>query len=279
MASRKAPASTWNVYRKNPTFLTYNITDYTLYECAEREKPTVSVCAFRLEGDYMNVGHSGQILYRCWSWFRAMHTKQRHLLELRRPSDGWPGLNSRPWQADLIEAMNATYVRKMPHSACTAVWKQRQSAAPNDPFLYPGFTEAFFTHPEAAWELTSAVERETQPASYGNANQGHVRVGVLNRLGRKRPWVNAGAFLQLVREQYPDVSIDEWTMDNLTLREQVRAIRSHDIIISPHGAQNSNFAFAVPCTVVLELFPAQYFLPMYLDLAGEVGARAFFMYW
>ena len=67
-------------------------------------------------------------------------------------------------------------------------------------------------------------------------------------------------------------------MDNLTLAEQVKAIRSHDIIISPHGAQNSNFAFAVPCTVLLELFPAQYFLPMYLDLAGEVGARTFYMY-
>jgi hypothetical protein len=265
------------MYRKNPTLLTFNVSDYVLHGCAaDEEIPLVSVCAFQLHGDYLNVGHSGQVLYRCWSWFRTMRTAKRQLLELSRPASHWPGLNARPWQADLIASMNATYTRKMP-SACVAVWKLRSSATPHDPFLYPGFTEAFFTCPEAAWELASAVTKQS-PGYRSRAVHLNVRVGILNRLGGKRPWIHSEAFIALVRREHPEVSIDEWTMDNLTLAEQVKAIRSHDIIISPHGAQNSNFAFAVPCTVLLELFPAQYFLPMYLDLAGEVGARTFYMY-
>ena len=67
-------------------------------------------------------------------------------------------------------------------------------------------------------------------------------------------------------------------MDGLSLLEQARAVRRFDVIIAPHGAQNTNILFSAPCTVFVELFPLHLFLTVHQDLASEVGALAFFMY-
>ena len=278
----------WQLYRKNPSLLTYDVSSHERHNCERGQSPAVSVCSFALFGDYMNIGHTGQTLYRCWSWLRLRPVEGRYLLELRRPGLGWPGYNEGAWQTALMSAMNAKYTREMPR-VCAAVWKWRESAVPVEPFLWPGFTEAFFASAESGWELAAAVMQsganEPEKVSSSKAIQvgsqtGRVpvRVGVLNRRGQRRPWIHAAEFLAKARQSHPEFLFDEWTMDNLTLAEQAHSIRSHDIIITPHGAQNGNFAFARPCTVMLELFPAQYFLPMYLDLASEVGVRSFWMY-
>ena len=49
-------------------------------------------------------------------------------------------------------------------------------------------------------------------------------------------------------------------------------MRSHQLIISPHGAQSTNLAFAAPCTVYVELVPPSYLNTMLLDLTSEVRA-------
>ena len=63
-------------------------------------------------------------------------------------------------------------------------------------------------------------------------------------------------------------------MDGLTLAEQVRRVRAQQVVISPHGAQSTNLAFAAPCTVYVELVPRSYLNTMLLDLTSEVGVRS-----
>ena len=73
-----------------------------------------------------------------------------------------------------------------------------------------------------------------------------LRVGVLNRLGSKRPWTQSARFAELMARRRDDGSLnatdnplvaagivadfvfDEWTMDNLTLAQQVASVRSHE---------------------------------------------------
>ena len=53
---------------------------------------------------------------------------------------------------------------------------------------------------------------------------------------------------------------EEWVNDESTLVQQMLAIRRHHVIISPHGAQLANLAFASACTVLLEILPASFMI-------------------
>ena len=56
----------------------------------------------------------------------------------------------------------------------------------------------------------------------------------------------------------------------------VAQMRGWDVLVAPHGGQNANFGFISRCTVVLELFPPDYYTPMYLQLALQAGAASAF---
>jgi len=298
----------WFLVRKNPTFLTYETTRVERRNCTSAAAhAAAAVCAFDLKGDYLNVGHAAQRLFRCFSFFHSAtphggHQGRRYLLELSRPSSRWPSLVSKPWPSDLVRAMGAEYTLRMP-DGCTQTWRVPASLLSwVNP--WPGYSTAWFTHRQVAHELASLVVHQGRSAAElargsmlrGGSRGGELRVGVLNRLGSKRPWTQSSRFAELMARRRDDGSpnathnplvaakivadfvFDEWTMDNLTLAQQVASVRSHDIIISPHGAQNINFAFARPCTVLLELFPDGYLLPMYLDAGSEAGALGFLMH-
>lgn len=302
----------WFLARKNPAFLTYDVTTRVeRRNCTSVSAHAAAVCAFDLMGDYLNIGHSAQRLFRCFSFFHSVrhHNQQgrRYLLELSRPGPRWPSLLDKPWQSDLARAMKAESTLRMPYG-CTQTWRM-------PPSLYtwvnpwPGYATAWFSHRSAAHELASLIVHQGRSAAelargsmlQGGA-RGTLRVGVLNRLGSKRPWTQSVLFAELMARRRTDGGfnptadpildgwveevpatesnfvVDEWTMDNLTLAQQLEAVRRHDVIISPHGAQNVNFGFARPCTALLELFPEGYLLPMYLDAGSEAGALAFFMH-
>ena len=276
----------WVVYGKNPTMLTYSFHTTARHRCASSmEAPSTSVCAFRLIGDYLNIGHSSQILFRCWSWFLTQPVGARRvLLQLERPWGFRQPLLSKGWQADLVRALNATYVANY-----TGVAKHRNLSVPLDALYstcytlwqtpykqilaFPGYSEAWFANQDDAGRLVNAVLSGTQAGAPPTAPPATAtRIGILNRRqNRTRTWSQAAAFTQLARNE-KQLVVDEWRMEGLSLAEQVRSMRSFDLIIAPHGAQNVNFAFVRPCTVVLELFPVAYFLPMYL-VRADVHSR------
>ena len=63
-------------------------------------------------------------------------------------------------------------------------------------------------------------------------------------------------------------------MDGRSPAQQAALVRSWSVIIAPHGAQNSNWAFISPCTVVVELFPYGYYAEGHLHMAMQAGAAA-----
>ena len=54
--------------------------------------------------------------------------------------------------------------------------------------------------------------------------------------------------------------------------DQVHFFASHDIIVSPHGAQLTGIPFLPSCSGLLEVFPARYYVPDYFQgLAQSSG--------
>lgn len=96
------------------------------------------------------------------------------------------------------------------------------------------------------------------------------RIGVINRPSvRNRKWLHGAAFSSLVGG-------DDALFEQKTPPEQALWVHAHDIIVAPHGAALANVVFARPCTVVVELYPMQFYLPgLYLPLVADSGGLAY----
>jgi len=110
-----------------------------------------------------------------------------------------------------------------------------------------------------------------------------LHVGVMNRRG-SRKIVGAdslmGGFVQVLSRDvrtYTLSHVDE--VGELSFAEQAAWTHSQDILFAPRGAQNINFLWVRPCTVILEIFPHSYYIPgEYLQLAKAAGAITFSAY-
>ena len=89
-----------------------------------------------------------------------------------------------------------------------------------------------------------------------------IKIGVLNRRGTRRV-DNAkdfiGKVVQMLPASFTVSTIDD--MADLPVDGQAKWVYNQDVIITPHGGQNTNFLWIRECTAVLELFPTGYFVP------------------
>lgn len=100
---------------------------------------------------------------------------------------------------------------------------------------------------------------------------------ILDRKGSTRDWVfatNAKDLFELKLGGDATVNYIE-TFSGLTLQKQAKAMHSADIIVSPHGAQLSNLVYIRPCTVVIELFPRNYYLQFYQALVVSANGVSY----
>jgi hypothetical protein len=98
-------------------------------------------------------------------------------------------------------------------------------------------------------------------------------VGILNRAG-SRHWSGALRFIDIASQDFPNAKFHEAYFDNMTLKEQAHWVNSLDLLISPHGAGETNILFARRCTGVIELSPEYYHIPgWFAGLANAVGAQ------
>ena len=89
-----------------------------------------------------------------------------------------------------------------------------------------------------------------------------LQVLLFQRKGETREWVHAQETANKIKQAWGnwiEVKVLS-TLKGNSLKEQALEFHRADIIVSPHGAQLTNLAFIRPCTVVLELFPTQYYL-------------------
>lgn len=70
---------------------------------------------------------------------------------------------------------------------------------------------------------------------------------------------------------------EEIVPGGMTITEQVRAFKSAEVIVAPHGAGLTNIVFSDPGTKVIELFSPHYVEKCFWILSTQVGAQYSFM--
>ena len=239
--------------------------------------------------------HAALFLFKCWSFFLAVEQSsptgisERIIVDLLLHTDRL----THKWPAMLMDAMKVRFA-PLP-TRCAHLW-----AAPSRPY-YPGWGEAWFDRPSAAWALTSTLlgeplryeyryEQSSGPLSgplgmgaefraapyvlqsstqAASPAQGGVRVGLLDRTDRDssevyRRWPHAATLVEMVRRERPSdiASATAFTLDgNQTLKDQAAHVRTYDVIVTTHGSQSVSLAFIRPCTVFIEILSADYLVP------------------
>jgi len=75
--------------------------------------------------------------------------------------------------------------------------------------------------------------------------------------------------------KFPDSVITINTFESKSIQQQAKWVASMDIIIGVHGAAMTNIAFICPNTIVLELFPRNYYYrDFYQPLITQSGGIA-----
>jgi len=104
------------------------------------------------------------------------------------------------------------------------------------------------------------------------------RIAILNRKSN-RSLLNA-VQLQLALQRALRVDkVDIHYMEGTNFADQVMFWSSYDIVVSPHGAQLTGLAFLPTCAGILEVFPADYLMPVFFgSLAKAAGVSHAFVY-
>lgn len=136
-----------------------------------------------------------------------------------------------------------------------------------------GALHGWFLHPVDAVMLQAAVLGEDPCAPNRAAlTDPNVAVLVLNRKS-DRGLMHADALADFLRAKpsVKSVSVVAFSGGSGSLQHQARLMHGASVLIATHGAGNTNMAFMRPCSVVIELFPALFFIPGYF---GSLAQRA-----
>jgi hypothetical protein len=98
------------------------------------------------------------------------------------------------------------------------------------------------------------------------------RIAMINRK-ETRKLLN-GIEILLDWKNHMNISYDlpEYYLEGMTFDQQVTLMADIDILITPHGAQETNLVFMPPCGGILEVIPDRYFVPKYYgSLAASSG--------
>lgn len=212
--------------------------------------------------------HSAPFLTACWSFFQ----KYAHLRPVLVLRDGLY-LGNHRWTRGLLNAMGCEVVEQtIPRHAVTG--RMKAGATSWDPST-PGTSRDLGWTP-LSWLASSAHAAELHRRVVTNRTRR--KIGVLDRgVGVGGSLVDADALAARLELDYDDVDLAYF--ENLSFEDQANWINSHDVVISPHGAQLTNLIFLQPCAAILELYPPFYYVPGYfLTLALNVGALAYVGY-
>jgi hypothetical protein len=123
----------------------------------------------------------------------------------------------------------------------------------NDELIMPWFTNVGASHSLQALVLSSTFPG--RPLSTCRHNK-TARIGVLNRKG-SRELVNHKEIVSQL-EALDSVQVRYQTFEGVSFEDQVDFFSSHDIVVSPHGAQLTGVWLMPTCGSVLELLPSHY---------------------
>lgn len=118
----------------------------------------------------------------------------------------------------------------------------------------------WFFHPSDAVWLTSRLFNMDPCVYYGLAKdvlKRPLRAATLQRR-EFREMLNVPAVREVIQTVANPSGVDEFLFDELTMLEQARLMLDTDLLVTIHGAGETNVAFMRPCSIVLEVCPFGY---------------------
>jgi hypothetical protein len=141
------------------------------------------------------------------------------------------------------------------------------------PFHASAGTYRWFFHPMDAYLLGSIVLSDDNICQPFKRPIDQVSLLILDRL-HDRTFGNRPEILSYFEGQMATLNLTSakgMFFENLSLFQQARVMRNADILLTVHGAGETNIAFMPPCSAVIELFPAHY---VYLDFFRSLAVRS-----
>lgn len=206
---------------------------------------------------FNHLAHGSQTLLPCWSWFRASGAQECSFLLQA-------GMVLPKWHLGLVEAMGCSVVKKS--HPCTVEGQLTR-------YLNVGWGQGFrwFDAVAHASLLQQQVMHHCAVrssfrvfAESQNQNSKSVRVMFVQRKSNRKLVITHntnrnGTWIQQA-EQLPNVhQVKEVFMENMLFCDQVNAWAESGVVVAAHGNAVTNSVFIRKCTVVLQIFPLNYY--------------------
>lgn len=218
--------------------------------------PTTAVCIPDRRVWHKHFAHVTQRIMPCFSVFRRIHPNLKWVVVQEGVEKDRADMSS--WNKELLKYTqievrdNAT----MPECKVTSTIRPSQVA-----YAFQG-KGPMYLH----WKMGLSRRVAGESAD-------HFKVGVLNRI-EHRHWSGSSDFIDIASKEFPHAEFEETYFEDFSFMEQAQWVNKQDIIITPHGAQETNLLFARRCMGVIELSPMNYYVPRwYASLANGLGAQ------
>mmetsp|Transcript_12604 Transcript_12604/g.18877 ORF Transcript_12604/g.18877 Transcript_12604/m.18877 type:complete len:464 (+) Transcript_12604:85-1476(+) len=215
--------------------------------------------------------HFSQAAFPCWSILQRFPNAKRFMELENRES-----FKSKRWINDMLNVFESAGISiKKPGGTNTTNQYREWIAAPNNieqpswpipdrkdhPTVFKVDGPSYFINQHDVMSLQQHLLQQDYIARMAGSAL-PLQVLLFQRKGETREWVHAQETANKIKQAWGnwiEVKVLS-TLNGNSLKEQALEFHRADIIVSPHGAQLTNLAFIRPCTVVLELFPNQYYL-------------------
>lgn len=231
--------------------------------------------------------HLAQQLFRCWSFWRANEhktpifvTSGEYHWKLAMDKEFNRGIIGAIQQAG-VHVLNASSVASLPIASEN---EQSVSALARGPILQANGDHYQVTSIEDMISLRDSVLSSLNlshviPSSFCHHSSNFPRIGILSRLHSRRIKNVKDVAQQLKMHYNLTYNIPVIYFESAPFLNQVGMMASIDILITPHGAQETGAAFMPRCGGVLELLPDKYFFPrFYGTLAATRGLEHAYIY-
>lgn len=101
-----------------------------------------------------------------------------------------------------------------------------------------------------------------------------INIGIVNRRG-SRQLVNAQNISDAIAQKYPMANVQQAYMEDMKPLEQMLFWSKFDVIVTPHGAGETNMVFLPRDKAVIEIFPPHYYPLFFWKLAASLGIRQY----
>ena len=221
---------------------------------------------------FVHFPHATEVILPCWSWFRRNNAQNNCGFVLM---DGLT-FNDPPnsWQQQLVTAMGCK-VKEM-----DAALDETGFPLPDDEIQYvpnlqvirPRYNHRMYIEkPEDAHALRRLVVPDTIIENR-KGNGKPLQIGIIQRT-RSRVITNIDDIQSALQTALPDAKITQSTLD-FPMRIQAEWFATKDVIVAAHGAALTNSLFITPGTIVLQIYPKNYFYQSLDPLIEQVGGIA-----